>query len=123
MRLMQKLQASTFAHLPSLPPSPPAPTPRLPLPLLQISRLHRHKSLGSRKPDVGLTHFPPPELELYRLEQRYTRRSKRTTFISDATYVDGEYIYASTGTNSPAISPLASPRETRDRWFPKEEQR
>jgi hypothetical protein len=34
-----------------------------------------------------------PGLELYRLEQRYTRREKRTTFISDARYVDGEYVY------------------------------
>jgi len=34
-------------------------------------------------------------LELYRLEQRYTRREKRTTFTSEAHYVDGEYVYAS----------------------------
>lgn len=37
------------------------------------------------------------KLELFRLEQRYTRgRSRRSTFASDAQYVDGEYIYAST---------------------------
>ncbi|KAF2835171.1 hypothetical protein M501DRAFT_903393, partial [Patellaria atrata CBS 101060] len=40
------------------------------------------------------------KLELYRLEQRYTKRSKRTTFISDAVYVDGEYVY-----NSPTSTP------------------
>lgn len=33
------------------------------------------------------------KLELYKLEQRYTKRSKRTTFISSAQYVDGEYVY------------------------------
>ncbi|KAF2274882.1 uncharacterized protein EI97DRAFT_459843 [Westerdykella ornata] len=40
------------------------------------------------------------KLELYRLEQRYTRREKRTTFYSDAQYVDGEYIYASSPTST-----------------------
>lgn len=44
-----------------------------------------------------------PELELYRLEQRYTRRDKRTTFISDARYVDGEYVYSSN-----MVSPYSS---------------
>ncbi|KAF2746987.1 hypothetical protein M011DRAFT_403471 [Sporormia fimetaria CBS 119925] len=39
-------------------------------------------------------------LELYRLEQRYTRRDKRTTFYSDAQYVDGEYVYATSPTSS-----------------------
>lgn len=40
------------------------------------------------------------KLELYRLEQRYTRnRNRRTTFISNATYVDGEYVY-NTPTNT-----------------------
>jgi hypothetical protein len=33
-------------------------------------------------------------IELFRLEQRYTRRrNRRSTFVSNATYVDGEYIY------------------------------
>ena len=31
--------------------------------------------------------------ELRQLEQRYTRRDKRTTFYSNAAYVDGEYVY------------------------------
>ncbi|QIW98479.1 hypothetical protein AMS68_003997 [Peltaster fructicola] len=34
-----------------------------------------------------------PKLEFYKLEQKYTRRDKRTTFHSDARYVNGEYIY------------------------------
>lgn len=34
--------------------------------------------------------------ELYKLEQRYTRRDKRTTFCSGAQYVDGEYVYSPT---------------------------
>lgn len=34
------------------------------------------------------------KLELFRLEQRYTRRrNRRSTFVSNAIYVDGEYIY------------------------------
>ncbi|KAJ9626384.1 hypothetical protein H2203_004016 [Taxawa tesnikishii (nom. ined.)] len=41
--------------------------------------------------------------ELYRLEQRYTRRDKRTTFVSSAQYVDGEYVY-----NSVAASPTST---------------
>lgn len=34
------------------------------------------------------------KVELYRLEQRYARRDKRTAFATGARYVDGEYIYA-----------------------------
>ncbi|KAI2603474.1 uncharacterized protein GGS25DRAFT_511471 [Hypoxylon fragiforme] len=34
------------------------------------------------------------KIELFRLEQRYTRnRHRRSAFISNAVYVDGEYIY------------------------------
>ncbi|KAL2072371.1 hypothetical protein VTL71DRAFT_11714 [Oculimacula yallundae] len=37
------------------------------------------------------------KLELFRLEQRYTRRrNRRSTFVSEAQYVDGEYIYSPT---------------------------
>ncbi|KAK4119857.1 hypothetical protein N657DRAFT_581039 [Parathielavia appendiculata] len=36
------------------------------------------------------------KIELFRLEQRYTRRRhRRSTFVSNAIYVDGEYIYQS----------------------------
>jgi hypothetical protein len=44
------------------------------------------------------------KLELFRLEQRYTRRRhRRSTFVSNAVYVDGEYVYqtpSSTGGSS-----------------------
>lgn len=33
------------------------------------------------------------KVELYRLEQRYARREKRTTYATGARYVDGEYIF------------------------------
>lgn len=44
------------------------------------------------------------KLELFRLEQRYTRRRhRRSTFVSNAVYMDGEYVYQtpnSTGSSS-----------------------
>ncbi|KAF1848553.1 uncharacterized protein K460DRAFT_76997 [Cucurbitaria berberidis CBS 394.84] len=49
-------------------------------------------------------------LELYRLEQRYTRREKRTTFISEARYVDGEYVYASSPSSAKSSSTGSSRR-------------
>jgi hypothetical protein len=53
------------------------------------------------------------KLELYRLEQRYTRnRNRRTTFISNAVYVDGEYVYNSpntTGSSTQSSSAASSP--------------
>ena len=39
------------------------------------------------------------ELELYRLEQRYTRRRNKTAFVSEAQYVDGEYVYSTPSPN------------------------
>ena len=57
----------------------------------------------------ALSANPRKGLELYRLEQRYTRREKRSTFISDAQYVDGEYIYAS-GPPSPKTSSTGNSR-------------
>lgn len=46
------------------------------------------------------------KFELWRLEQRYTRRRhRRSTFVSNAIYVDGEYVYQtpnSTGSSSDA---------------------
>lgn len=52
---------------------------------------------------MGLIDSLRAKYELYRLEQRYTKREKRTTFISGAQYVDGEYVY-----QSPADSPSFS---------------
>ncbi|KAF2800616.1 hypothetical protein K505DRAFT_228446 [Melanomma pulvis-pyrius CBS 109.77] len=49
---------------------------------------------------MGLIEKLQARLELYRLEQRYTRREKRTTFVSDAQYVDGEYVTASSPTST-----------------------
>lgn len=51
------------------------------------------------------------KIELFRLEQRYTRRRhRRSTFQTNAVYVDGEYVYQtpnSTG-NSSATSDSSS---------------
>jgi hypothetical protein len=45
---------------------------------------------------VNILDLISQKIELFRLEQRYTkRRNRRSTFVSDATYVDGEYIYPS----------------------------
>lgn len=48
------------------------------------------------------------KLELFRLEKRYTRsRQRRSGFVSNAVYVDGEYVYQtpnSTGSSSDGSS-------------------
>ncbi|KAK0101557.1 hypothetical protein ONS95_006722 [Cadophora gregata] len=49
------------------------------------------------------------KLELFRLEQRYTRRrNRRSTFVSEAQYVDGEYIYSPTSQHSVKCSAAGS---------------
>ncbi|KAL2210796.1 hypothetical protein CC79DRAFT_1319644 [Sarocladium strictum] len=50
------------------------------------------------------------KLELFRLEQRYTRRRhRRSTFVSNAVYVDGEYVYQTpNSTGSSAGSAVSS---------------
>lgn len=53
------------------------------------------------------------KLELFKLEQRYTRRKRRTTFISDAIYVDGEYVYAD---GSKVSSPVST--KSNYNWAP-----
>ncbi|RYP21877.1 hypothetical protein DL765_001953 [Monosporascus sp. GIB2] len=56
------------------------------------------------------------KLELFRLEQRYTRnRHRRSTFISNAVYKDGEYIYQTPNTTGSSTS--STP------WSPIEEER
>ncbi|KAL6707563.1 hypothetical protein ACN47E_003912 [Coniothyrium glycines] len=62
---------------------------------------------------MGLIEKLQARLELYRLEQRYTRREKRTTFFSDAQYVDGEYVY------TPSPSSATSSSSTSSRRFSK----
>jgi hypothetical protein len=54
---------------------------------------------------MGLFDSLRAKLEIYRLEQRYTRRDKRTTWVSGAQYVDGEYVY---GNESSVSSPTSS---------------
>ena len=51
------------------------------------------------------------ELELYRLEQKYSRRRNRNTFVTDAQYVDGVYVHthASSPHFSQSTSNVASP--------------
>jgi hypothetical protein len=54
---------------------------------------------------MGLITSLRAKLEIYRLEQRYTRRDKRSTWVSGAQYVDGEYVY---GNESTVSSPTSS---------------
>ncbi|KAI3393353.1 hypothetical protein diail_4434 [Diaporthe ilicicola] len=47
----------------------------------------------------GLFERIQSKIDIWRLEQRYTRRrNKRSTFVSNAIYVDGEYIYQTPNT-------------------------
>lgn len=49
------------------------------------------------------------KIELWRLEQRYTRRrSRRSAFVSNAIYVDGEYIYQTPNTTGSSNSSSAA---------------
>lgn len=49
---------------------------------------------------VSLIDLLQQKIEIFRLEQRYTkRRNRRSTFVSEAQYVDGEYIYSPTSSN------------------------
>ncbi|RYO73925.1 hypothetical protein DL766_005884 [Monosporascus sp. MC13-8B] len=60
------------------------------------------------------------KLELFRLEQRYTRnRRRRSTFISNAIYKDGEYIYQTPNTtgSSTSSTPWSPIEEERPRSF------
>jgi hypothetical protein len=44
------------------------------------------------------------KLEIFRLEQRYTRRRhRRSTFVSNAVYVDGEYVYQTPSTTGSSV--------------------
>lgn len=73
---------------------------------------HGHTNFTSRRTalhlnqsiTMGIFEKLQARLELYRLEQRYTRREKRTTFISDAQYVDGEYVYSSSPSSTKSSS-------------------
>jgi len=62
---------------------------------------------------MGFMNKLQSKLELFKLEQRYTKRSRRTTFISEAYYVDGEYVYElpPNMTNSGQSSPTGSMKQ------------
>ncbi len=64
---------------------------------------------------MGLIDNLRDKYELYKLEQRYTRRTKRTTFISTAEYVNGEYVY----TGSPLT--LKSSNGSSNAWMDKQQ--
>ncbi|KXJ90271.1 hypothetical protein Micbo1qcDRAFT_176796 [Microdochium bolleyi] len=50
------------------------------------------------------------KLELFRLEQRYTRnRHRRSTFQSNAVYVDGEYVYQTPNSTGSSNSSSSTP--------------
>ena len=62
---------------------------------------------------VNLIDLLHQKIELFRLEQRYTRRRhRRSTFVSEAQYVDGEYIYSPTSSYSAKCSAGSSDYET-----------
>lgn len=49
------------------------------------------------------------KIELFRLEQRYTRRrNRRSTFRSNAIYVDGEYVYQTPNSTGSSTESYAS---------------
>ena len=63
---------------------------------------HPHKTTTTKRKNqsftpqkMGFMDSIRAKMELYRLEQRYARRDKRTTFTTGARYVDGEYIFES----------------------------
>ncbi|KAK7701467.1 hypothetical protein SLS64_010211 [Diaporthe eres] len=72
----------------------------------------------------GLFERIQSKIDIWRLEQRYTRRrNRRSTFVSNAIYVDGEYIYqtpnttgSSNNSNSSAFE-SASPSPTHAQTF------
>lgn len=65
------------------------------------------------------------KIDIWRLEQRYTRRrNRRSTFVSNAIYVDGEYIYqtpnatgSSNNSNSSSAFESAAPSPTQAQTF------
>lgn len=115
MGFLNKLQTSQFLFPFSLPrrPNPllflfskqiQSPPPLPPLSLSKNFTIYTPSpSIHSKPNRIQLPNANPPTpaflpitgLELFRLEQRYTRRKNRSGFVSDAQYVDGEYVYSS----------------------------
>lgn len=69
---------------------------------------HTHTRNHTSITTMGLLNSLRSKYDLYRLEQRYTRREKRTTFISGAQYVDGEYVYDVSPTSAKSSSSFGS---------------
>ncbi|KAH8701848.1 hypothetical protein BGW36DRAFT_106593 [Talaromyces proteolyticus] len=65
---------------------------------------------------MGLVEKLQSKLELYRLEQRYTRRRHRSMLFNDVQYVDGEYVYNSSSPTSPTGT--VSKSSTGSHWRP-----
>ncbi|KAK0649248.1 hypothetical protein B0T16DRAFT_127937 [Cercophora newfieldiana] len=64
---------------------------------------------------MGLIDRIQAKIELFRLEQRYTRRRhRRSTFVSNAIYVDGEYIYNSPNTTGSSSNTSRTQAHTPD---------
>lgn len=89
----------------------------------QSNHLHHYITLHPRKKTsnttvitMGFFEKLQSKLELYRLEKRYIRnRNRRSTFVSNAMYVDGEYVYQTpnatgSSTNSSSETPSEEPR-------------
>lgn len=89
----------THTHSDSVLPQSPWASLKSFKPVRRSQRLHSASHLTA---NAGL--------ELYRLEQRYTRREKRSTFISEARYVDGEYVYTSSPSSSTKSAGTTSSR-------------
>lgn len=64
---------------------------------------------------MGLIDTIKARLDLYKLEKKYTNRDKRTTFHSEARYVDGEYIYDKSSTGSSRNSMSWNKQDTKRR--------
>ena len=61
---------------------------------------------------MGLIDLLQQKIELFRLEQRYSRgRNRRSTFVSEAQYVDGEYIYSPSSSYSAKCTARTSNQE------------
>ncbi|KAJ0109465.1 hypothetical protein J7T55_000390 [Diaporthe amygdali] len=73
----------------------------------------------------GLFERIQSKIDIWRLEQRYTRRRhRRSTFVSNAIYVDGEYIYqtpnatgSSNNSNTSSAYDSATPSPTHAQTF------
>jgi len=62
--------------------------------------------------NMGLIDLLQQKIELFRLEQRYTRgRKNRSTFVSEAQYVNGEYIYSPSSSYSSKHTARSDERE------------